>query len=246
MVVIEVTDFIPKMEIPTDQRVLPHLLYELSRYKYRVHVASLSSELGTVQVQARLQGCKEGIDAWLGKWKQSLHLVCDKGIENMAASASFISWLELYGTFYHSEALLRYHMLPAGEQTSTPEAVNAAREVIRSFSGLHLDQSSIVAGELFPSSAQKPTLLLAPLPWSAVHSMCAAGVFLMDVLTSEQDLELVERLKHDIELCISLLSYLENDSDNAAAGLSKSLKTLRKACGDKRWPQQGACGTILS
>ncbi|RVX75166.1 hypothetical protein B0A52_00518 [Exophiala mesophila] len=230
------------MEIPTDQRVFPHLLYELSRFKYRSHVASLGSELGDLQVQARLQCCKEGIEAWLGKWKQSIHSVYDKGSGNMAARASFISWLEVYGTFYHSEALLRVHMLPAGEQTSAPEAVAVAREVIRSFSKLHLDQTSIVEGELFPSSGQKPTLLLAPLPWSAVHSMCAAGVFLMDVLTSEQDLEVVERLNNDIELCISLLSFLENDSDNAAAGLSNSLKTLRKACGEKRWPQQGHMG----
>lgn len=178
---------------------------------------------------APIRLCKEGIDTWITTWRRTLHTILEEGTGDSLICSEMVSWMDLYGTFYHSEATLLCHMV-WNDSLSLNEAVQAARQMIRAFSGLHLQHSAIVRSSLNTSPAAQPVILIAPLPWTAVHSLCTAGVFLLDSVLNGQHSVPLELIWCDVELCVSLLSHLESNSDNASAGLSTSLNALLQSC----------------
>jgi hypothetical protein len=200
--------------------MLPHLLYELSRYKYRILVSSFNTDHNRHNVlqEARLTGCKEGIDTWLPRWKDAIKSASTDLRKH--GNDQLPSWLDLYGQFYHSEALLLYGQTRP-DAVPPMESATAARQVIRSFSALQLRQTWI---------GQQQFLTVAPLPWTAVHSLCIAGTFLVDTAIEGRHGTGFETFGDDVDLCISLLSSLENNLENAAAGLSASLDAISRSC----------------
>ena len=137
-------------------------------------------------------------------------------------NGSYESSIEAYGTFYHCEAVILYHHL-APEAVPLAEAVAAAGTMIRCFSTLYLLRCAVTE---IKNPLQAPIPVNHPITWMMVHALCIAGTFLASNLANRQEVHPSDLNWGDVELCISLLSALEDVDEYAAKGLSGSLSVL--------------------
>lgn len=182
--------------------------------------------MDTLVCQKRLLGCKEALDAWMSKWNVAVQKTKSGGMETGGRGQMIPALLTNYGTFFHSEVMLLYRQTEPRAITHK-EAVDTAGQMIRCFSSLWLQQCMVnVAG------ATEPIPIIPPLPWSAVHSLCNAGTYLVEAIAGISVFEDRQSLIREVELCVSLLSSLESNADNAAAGLSAALSALLQSCNE--------------
>lgn len=219
--IVSLLKFTKQLQPPAGIETIPHLLYELARYKYRILLSTFNKDCNKDQAHTRVAGCKEGINAWLPKWKAAVDSLPPN--PDIGSNVQVAALLNLYGTFYHSEAVLLYKQTWPHEM-ALDKGIAAARQMIRSFSGLQLRQSSV---ELL--TCQKSVPIMCPLPWPAVHSLCSAGVFLVSKAPDLQQDERLEIIWDDVDLCISLLASLQSNVDWGAEGLSAVLDAASRS-----------------
>lgn len=131
--------------------------------------------------------------------------------------------IELYGDFLNYECVLMLHRA-SPEQVPINEAYDASSRMIRNFSTIYLRMNSPLQAPTAGSESAPPLLPVLPCPWTLMHTLCTAGIFLIHSMNEQYALSVQHR--EDIDLCISILYSLDSDQNQTSSHLATTLNIL--------------------